>query len=119
MAPGSQEKTVFSTKSGLYQLKYMPFGIKTAPAVYARLMQRVFECVENEYHYFEDVQVANETSRDHIIALKGVFQRIRPARVIVKPNKCEIRPQTVTFLGHKIPCVLDVGVLLSLFLLSY
>ncbi|XP_077560624.1 uncharacterized protein LOC144175419 [Haemaphysalis longicornis] len=102
MAPDSREKTAFSTKSGLYQFKYMPFGIKTAPAVYARLMRRVFEGVENVYHYFDDVLVATETWPDHIIALKEVFQRIQAAKLTVKPKKCEIGPPTVTFLGHKV-----------------
>ncbi|XP_077531344.1 uncharacterized protein LOC144143472 [Haemaphysalis longicornis] len=37
----SKPKTAFSTTSGLYQFRYMPFGIKTAPAVFAKLMRRI------------------------------------------------------------------------------
>ncbi|XP_075723904.1 uncharacterized protein LOC142765981 [Rhipicephalus microplus] len=47
----SKPKTAFSTKSGLYQFCYMPFGIKTAPAVFTRLMRLVTEVIPGVEHY--------------------------------------------------------------------
>lgn len=102
MAANSREKTAFSCRSGLYQFKYMPFGLKTAPAVYARLMRKVFAGVPNTFHYFDDVLVATETWEEHITTLRVIFERIREAKLTIKPKKSEIGHQTVSFLGHKI-----------------
>lgn len=102
MAQDSREKTAFSCRSGLYQFKYMPFGLKTAPAVYARLMRKVFAGIPNTFHYFDDVLVATETWEEHLAVLRTVFTRIREAKLTIKPRKSEIGSQTVTFLGHKI-----------------
>lgn len=80
----------------------MPFGLKTAPAVYARLMRKVFAGIPHTFHYFDDVLVATETWDEHLSVLRTVFTRIREAKLTVKPRKSEIGSPTVSFLGHKI-----------------
>lgn len=40
MQPESKQMTAFQSASGLYQFRFMPFGIKTAPAVFTRLMRK-------------------------------------------------------------------------------
>lgn len=102
MAPDSREKTAFSSMSGLYHFKYMPFGIKTAPAIFARLMRRVLGDLPNVHHYFDDVVIATSTWHEHMEALRLVFERIRNANLTIKPSKCEIGERTITFLGHRI-----------------
>lgn len=102
MAAESREKTAFSSMSGLYHFKYMPFGIKTAPAVFARLMRTVLGDLPNVYHYFDDVVIATTTWQEHVDALRRVFQRIRNANLTIKPSKCEIGQNNITFLGHRI-----------------
>ncbi|XP_077531154.1 uncharacterized protein LOC144143244 [Haemaphysalis longicornis] len=102
MTADSREKTAFSSLSGLYHFRYMPFGIKTAPAVFARLMRAVLGGLKNVHHYFDDVIVATDTWQEHLETLRQVFERIKTAKLTIKPSKREIGERTISFLGHHI-----------------
>lgn len=102
MDPESREKTAFWSLSGLYHLSYMPFGIKTAPAVFARLMRSVLGDLPNVHHYFDDVIIATDTWPEHLNTLRQVFQRIQQANLTIKPSKCEIGESDIAFLGHSL-----------------
>lgn len=98
----SKPKTAFSTTSGLYQFRFMPFGIKTAPAVFAKLMRKVTEGIPGVEHYYHDVLVATETWEEHLSALERLFERIGVAGLAVRPSKCEFGMQKIDFWGHRI-----------------
>ena len=73
--PQSREKTAFVTHQGLYQFNVMPFGLRTAPAVFQRLMQRVLAGLNPENGvpfnsvYIDDILVFSETFEDHLLHL--------------------------------------------------
>nr|XP_054919016.1 uncharacterized protein LOC129380871 [Dermacentor andersoni] len=82
-------KTGFSTTSGLYQFRFMPFAIKTAPAVFAKLTRNVAEGVPGVEHRYDDVLVATETWEEHLRFLELLFKTIEAAGLTVSPCKCE------------------------------
>ncbi|XP_050030532.2 uncharacterized protein [Dermacentor andersoni] len=98
----SKERTAFSAPSGLYQFKKMPFGIKTAPAVFAKLMRKLLDGIANVYHYYDDLLIATNNWQDHLDALGEVLARLREAGMTVHPKKCELGFDQLSFLGHKI-----------------
>ncbi|KAM7284397.1 uncharacterized protein ISCGN_001491 [Ixodes scapularis] len=98
----SKPKTAFSTTSGLFQFRFMPFGIKTAPAVFSKLMHRVVEGIPGVQHYYDDVLVANATWEEHLTSLSQLFARIETAGLTVRPGKCEFGRENIEFLGHRI-----------------
>jgi len=104
----SQEKTAFTTQQGLYEFRVMPFGLTNAPAVFQRLMQTVigglnppdgpdFVCV-----YIDDLLVFSNSLEDHLQHLHMVMDRLRQAKLKLKPAKCHFVRQSVEFLGHVI-----------------
>lgn len=80
----------------------MPFGLKTAAAVFTKLMRRVLHGLKNIEHYIDDILVATDTWEEHLEALEGLFYRLQEAKLTIKPTKCEFGFHAVSFLGHKL-----------------
>lgn len=80
----------------------MSFGITAASAVFAKLMRRLLNTVQNIYHYYDDLIVAAHSWEDHLEALKCVFRSIAEAGLTVQPSKCELGSFQLSFLGHLI-----------------
>lgn len=97
----SKAKTAFSMISGPYQFRCMPFGIKTAPAVFAKLVRKVREVIPGVKHYYDDVLTATETWEGHLRALERLFERIEVAGLTVRPRKSGYGTQEIDFLGHR------------------
>lgn len=102
LSESSREKTAFASLSGLYHFRYMPFGLKTAAAVFTKLMREVLHGIGNVQHYIDDVLVATDTWQEHVDTLRRIFTRIRGANLTLKPNKCELGSSSVLYLGHVI-----------------
>ena len=68
MDPSSQEKTTFTTHSGLYEFTVMPFGLCNAPATFQRLMEEVLAGLAREkcLIYLDDVLVMGQTFPEHV-----------------------------------------------------
>ena len=104
--PNSREKTAFITHQGLYEFKVMPFGLRNAPAVFQRLMQRVLaglnplEGPDFVSVYLDDVIIFSKTLDDHLRHLSLVIQRLSDAGLKLKPAKCHFISQEVQYLGH-------------------
>uniref|UniRef100_A0A131XKF8 RNA-directed DNA polymerase n=1 Tax=Hyalomma excavatum TaxID=257692 RepID=A0A131XKF8_9ACAR len=100
MAKDSKHMTAFQSMSGLYQFRFMPFGIKTAPAVFTRLMRKVVAGIPHVHHYFDDVLIATDTWETHTDTLECFFRQVRRGHLTIKPSKSEIGSTSVKFLGH-------------------
>ena len=50
--------------------------------------------------YLDDIIVMARTIEEHQERLEEVFQRIRAAKLKLRPDKCSILQKEVTFLGH-------------------
>ena len=79
MEPTSREKTAFVMPQGLYRFLVMPFGLKNAPAVFQRLMQRILHGLNPKdgkqfvAAYLDDILVFSETLQDHLNHLRSVI----------------------------------------------
>ena len=104
--PLSREKTAFVTHQGLYEFAVMPFGLKNAPALFQRLMQRVLMGLNpTDGHdfvsvYLDDVLVFSETFDDHLEHLALVQQRFASVGLKLKPSKCHFICESVEYFGQ-------------------
>ena len=102
MDPADQEKTAFTTYSGLFEFRKMPFGLVNAPATFQRLMEVVLAGLAREVClvYLDDVLVMGKTLEEHNENLAKVLDRLRGAGLRLKPKKCQFAQLHVEYLGH-------------------
>ena len=98
----SKEKTAFTTYSGLYQFKKMPFGLVNARATFQRLMEVVLSGLARTVClvYLDDIIVIGKTLEEHNVNLGKVLKCMRSAGLKLQPKKCHIAHEEVEYLGH-------------------
>ena len=102
VAPEDRPKTAFSSGSGLWQFRILPFGLCNAPATFERLMETVLSGLHWKalLVYLDDVIVFGNSFEDHLRHLSEVFERFREAKLKLHPKKCHLFRREVSFLGH-------------------
>ena len=97
----SKQYTAFSTPLGLYQFKYLPFGLHGAPATFQRMMDRLLKGKE-EYGaaYMDDLVVFSSEFDEHLEHLKEILETLQEANLTVKPSKCSFAQSKVNYLGY-------------------
>ena len=79
----------------------MPFGVKNAPSVFARLMSDIMKghLWDGVAVYVDDIIVGGRNFQEHVKLLQDVLQRLRPAK---KSSKVRLCRQKLLFLGHHV-----------------
>lgn len=95
-------KTAFTTPHGHYEFARMPFGLKTAPATFQRLMDRVLTGLQGItlFVYLDDIVVYAKSLGEHRQKFDQLMSRIIPANLKFQPDKCEFLRKEVVYLGH-------------------
>lgn len=94
--------TAFTTTAGQFQFTVLPFGLKNAVAIFSRMMRALLGPLERTdvHNFMDDILVASETWRQHLVALRAVFGRLQEANLSARPKKCFLGFKELSFLGH-------------------
>ena len=100
--PETRHKASFVTHEGVYEFLRMPFGLRNAPMSFQLLMSMVLRGLNWKYVlcYIDDILVFSPNLETHITHLDEVFQRLRDAKLTLKPSKCKFGVDKIMFLGH-------------------
>ena len=87
---------------GFYECICMPFGLTNVSATFQRLMESCLGDMHLNWCiiYLDDVIVFSKTPEEHLVRLRGVFQKLREAGLKLKPSKCEFFRDKIAYLGH-------------------
>ena len=98
----SIEKTAFTTNRGLYEYTVLPFGPVNAPGYFQRMMDEVIAGLKwtSVLVYIDDLIVFSKSFEDHLRDLTVVFERLRESGLTLKPKKCRMFADEVTYLGQ-------------------
>ncbi len=98
----ASQKSTFVVRNGLHRWKCMPFGLCNAPATFERLVEKVMAGLQWDILlvYLDDVIVFGRTVTETLHRLRAVLDRLRHARLKLKPSKCHLFQKSVAYLGH-------------------
>ncbi len=103
LSDSAKPKTAFSTQSGHWQYRTLPFGLHGAPATFQRLMDIVLR-PHQQYAaaYLDDVVVHSERWEDHLDHLLRVLMELRRAGLAANPRKCHLALFEAKYLGFRV-----------------
>ena len=101
MEPKDQEKTAFVCHAGHFQFTRMPFGVRNAPAMFQKLMDKVLKEVKGYARaYMDDIVVFSSSWENHVRHVRQVLKLLNQAGLTVNPEKCRWGGTKLRFLGH-------------------
>ena len=100
----SQKYLTINTHKGLYTYKRLPFGIKSAPSIFQRLMENLLQGLPHVSVYIDNIIITGKTQAEHLQNLESVLSRLKSAGIRLKREKCTLMAPEVNYmyLGHKI-----------------
>ena len=99
VAPESRELLTINTHRGLFQYARLPFGIKTAPAIFQQTMDTILTGIPGVATYLDDVLIVGATVEELNERTLMALQRIQDAGMRLRPEKCQFSLRSVKYLG--------------------
>ncbi|GKT29052.1 hypothetical protein ADUPG1_001020, partial [Aduncisulcus paluster] len=104
LAPQCRRFTAFTTPLGLYEWTVLPFGLKSAPAIFQKTLQTLFS--ELLFHgvlvYLDDIIVYAKDKDQFLARLREVFNRLNAFGLTLNKEKCTLGCSKVDYLGWEI-----------------
>ena len=105
MEEADKPKTAFTTPQGCFQWTVMPFGLKTAGAVFTRMMRALLNPLDMKLeidNFIDDILVATVTMDRHLECLEALFARLEEVHLSARPSKCYLGFRQLEYLGFTV-----------------
>ncbi|MGB6314408.1 MAG: pol polyprotein, partial [Pseudolabrys sp.] len=102
IAVEDRHKTAFTWNGTQYQFRGAPFGLKTLPSHFQRVMVMLLRGLDYARVFIDDVVVFSKTTEEHIVHLKEVIRRLTEAQLILNVDKCHFARLEINLLGFRI-----------------
>ncbi|XP_055543705.1 uncharacterized protein K02A2.6-like [Wyeomyia smithii] len=94
--------TTFISHVGVFRYKRLMFGVSCAPEMFQKILEQILSKCENVVVYIDDILVFGEDEKQHDRALEQVMTALNLRGVLLNHQKCVIKVEELTFLGHNI-----------------
>lgn len=98
-----RRKTGFITHEGHFQWTCLPFGLKTSPAIFQRILSSIIrkhKLSDFTVNYIDDILIFSKSFVEHINHLTQLLEAIKKEGFRLKFSKCTFALDSVTYLGH-------------------
>ena len=95
IAEGEEWKTSFRTRFGHFEYTVMPFGLTNAPASFQHFINDKLREFLDKFctTYLYDIPIYSDTLEEHRKHVKKVLQKLKEAKMFLRPEKCEFHTQ--------------------------
>ena len=94
--------TTFNTPQGRYCWLRLPFGVKSAPEIFQKAMDRMLEGIEEAKAIMDNILVGGRDVDDHDRILQKLVDRATQWSLSMNFDKCQIRKNRVSYVGHMV-----------------
>lgn len=102
LTESSKKYTGFLFDGQTYVFNRLPFGLKTAGAVFTRAINAALKDKTNDFAiiYLDDILIASDSWEEHLEHLRIVFKCLEEVGFKLKLSKCQFMKKEIKFLGH-------------------
>lgn len=96
-------KTAFVTQEGHFQWTCLPFGLKTAPAIFQRILRNIirkYNLADFAVNFIDDILVFSKSFEEHITHISKLLNAILTEGFRLKFSKCTFANNHAKYLGH-------------------
>lgn len=100
----SIERTAFVTTEGQFEYVTMPFGLRNAPSVYQRAINKALGNLSESFAvcYIDDIIIPSKTVEEGIERLKLVLEVLTQSGFSFNLKKCAFMKSQIDYLGYQI-----------------
>ena len=98
-------KLAFVTHHGHWQWRYLLFGLKSAPAIFQRVLAGVIRKNKLDafiVNHIDDILMFSKNYEEHVYHVERVLQALYEQGFNLNINKCQFAQERITYLGHEI-----------------
>ena len=88
-----------NTHKGLFQFCRLPFGVKSAPAIFQQTIDTMLKGLPGVSAYLEDIIITGTTPKELLNHLTSVLDRIQQYGFRFRLDKCKFFKTSVKYLG--------------------
>ena len=88
-----------NTHRGLYQYNRLPFGVKTAPAIFQQIVDTMITGISGCAAYLDDIIIAGRSRKELEQRIAAVLERIQTYGFRLRSEKCQFFLQSIRYLG--------------------
>jgi len=102
MEPSSIPYTAFVCDEGKFEFVRMPFGLKTAPSIFQRFVNRVLGKARGTFAeaYLDDILIYSSSWEEHLEHIAYVLNALQQAGLTVNISKCSFCKSKMEYLGY-------------------
>ncbi|KAL7070427.1 hypothetical protein ACQ4LE_010332 [Meloidogyne hapla] len=89
-----------NTHRGIMQCQRLPFGVKSAPAIFQQLMDQMLSGIPGAFAYLDDIVIASPSMEKHIETIFELFSQIQRFGLKIHLEKCSFLKKEIKFIGH-------------------